>query len=232
MLEPTGQTEQTEEIEYDSIDKLRIQYFNHVSRIISILMNQFGFTIIMIFICHMTPILSNLIMTNSCFLAKIMMGGSLLILLLINLMKVKTYFQLIIFTLFQTLFCCAITINYNLTTVVFDTMLTCFVIGSTLFCYGMRSETHEKGLENFLFSGSILLVMMWAIDVMFGSHLIRVSEPYLVTAMMMGYIAYDAERFLTKKITQSTPDDIHITAALNIYFDIIVLFLRLFNFFI
>jgi FtsH-binding integral membrane protein len=146
----------------------------------------------------------------------------------------KTGIQLAIFTVFETLSLCAISVLYGYDITLISMLVT---IGLTagLGVYALTTKINYNKWFGLFSSGLTCVLMIGLINMFIGSPMLYAAKLYLGTVVFLGYIVLDIQYFLNSDansyimnhIGKYGVKDLHIIAALNIYLDVINLFIRL-----
>lgn len=213
---------------FDTKHNLRIKHATHVMNTLQTLFFQFLFTFGMVTVVSFNKTLYLATLTNATRL--VFIGGicGLLTIFYMSACKRNTYLQLAVFTFFETMVVCAASVMYGQDVVVMALLAT-FGIVSGLGIYAMTTRTNYTGYMGFLFSCLSCLLLMSLLNILLGSQIVRIFELYAGTLLFFGYIVFDVQYYLTEHANKRllNDEDLHIEAALNIYLDVINIFLRL-----
>ena len=134
----------------------------------------------------------------------------------------------IILTLFSLSFgwwIAAYTILYTKTSVLFVLCLTA-VTAASLTIYAMYTKKDYTGLGNFLFTALIVLIFATILEIFFPIPLLRLLVIYFSLMIFSIYLIYDVQLVIGDNRHKFSEDD-YILAALNIYLDIVNIFIQL-----
>lgn len=138
----------------------------------------------------------------------------------------------IILTLFSLSFgwwIAAFTILYTKTSVLFVLCLTTVTVAS-LTCYAMYTKKDYTGLGNFLFTALIVLIFATILEIFFPIPLLRLLLIYFSLMIFSIYLIYDVQLVIGDRKKKFSEDD-YILAAINIYLDIVNIFIELLKIF-
>ena len=213
---------------FDTIHNFRIKHATHVMNTLQTLFFQFLFTFGMVTIVSFNEAAYITTLTNAMRLVSFGGIGGLLTIFYMSACERKTYPQLAVFTFFETMVVCAASVMYG-QDVVMMALLATFGIVTGLGIYAMTTRTNYTGYMGFLFSCLSCLLLMSLLNIFLGSQIVRIFELYVGTLLFFGYIVFDVQYYLTEHANKRllNEDDLHIEAALNIYLDVINIFLRL-----
>jgi len=154
--------------------------------------------------------------------------GSLAMIFVIAFSKPKTDLQLAMFTLFESMVVCSGTVYYGEEVVVLAMLATLGISGS-LGCYALSTRTNHTYLMGALFSSLTCLLMMLITSIFLQIPLFNAVCLYFGTMLFFIYLVVDIQFYLRddKKICDDVNGDLYIDAALNIYLDMINIFVRL-----
>jgi len=137
-----------------------------------------------------------------------------------------TSFQLGCFTVFQTIAICTIAPFFEHHVLVCVIGVT-FVITAGLAIIAYFSKRFDSHTEQMMLSALFMLVVGGFINLFFKSQFIQMFELYVGMLLFMAYIVLDVQRTIDQCITAKHHQNIHIYACVNIYLDILNLFIRL-----
>lgn len=213
---------------YKTIEETRFIQTTFVIRTLTTLFWQFFFTFGMIAFTIYNETLKFFVNTYVSNIFMIGLIGSFIMMVYINCSSIKTKLQLSLFTVFQTMSLCAITTLYN-SDIIMMAMVSTFGLAMGVGIYALTTKHNYTYLMSSLTSGLICLLVMGISNIWIQSKFIDSVEPYIGTILFLGYIIVDVQYFLRKKVSESNynVDNLHIIASLNIYLDIVNIFLRL-----
>lgn len=206
---------------------LRKVHGEHVFKTTQTLFFQFLFTFGCVCATVFSQTVHNFVRSNIFPMITLSIIGSIAMILVIVFSTNKTETQLAIFTFCETLGICAVTIFYGEDVVVLA-MLATFGIVSGLGVYAATTQHDHTGWLASLTSSLCCLIFMGLLNLLFGLHVLYTIELYLGTLIFFGYIIVDIQTYLKRSVKLNyIQPDLHIEAALNIYLDVINIFLRL-----
>jgi len=138
----------------------------------------------------------------------------------------------IILTLFSLSFgwwIAAFTIQYTKTSVLFVLCLTIVTVAS-LTCFAMYTKKDYTGLGCFLFTALIVLIFATILEIFFPIPLLKLLLIYFSLMIFSIYLIYDVQLVIGDRKKRFDEDD-YILAALNIYLDIVNIFIELLKIF-
>ena len=135
------------------------------------------------------------------------------------------YILLLIFTLFESITVAFITVYYEPISVLSCAGLTMLIVfGLTM--YACFTKTDFTMMGGFLFSCSIVLIFLGIIGLFFRSYFYQMFLNSLGVLLMSVYLIFDTQLVIGKNSQLIKLDD-YILGALNIYLDIINIFLKI-----
>ena len=140
--------------------------------------------------------------------------------------KVPINFILLgIFTISESYLVSSITIEYDPKTILIATFLTAtIVVALTIYAFTTRTDFTMMG--GLLFTVLSALIMMSFLCIFFPSKIFRTIISAFSVVLFSIYLIYDTQLILGKGELQLTVDD-YIFAAMNLYLDILNIFLEL-----
>lgn len=221
------------EIENSIQNKLRKGF---IWKVFGILLYQLILTSLFIFITSLSSTITNFILTDSiCYISSIIIS---LICLLLPLCSVSIYRKfpinyiiLTIFTLCIAYLTSIIVLMSNSSNVTVAFVLT-FVTVITLTIYAWKSENDFTIYGGVLCTFLVLLIFGSVIMVFFTVPLVMLLIDICVLLCLAFYLTYDVQLLVGNKRFKFEEED-YILAAINLYLDIVNIFieiLRLFNF--
>lgn len=209
-------------------EEFRITKAAHITKTVQTLFFQFLFTFGCVTLCTFNTTAYLFVLNN--MMPLIMIGGLGGIAMVIYMMcaSYKTEFQLAIFTAFETMVVCSGSVMYG-EDVVLMAMLSTVGITAALGVYALTTKNDHSGLMGPLSSGLTCLLIMGIVNIFFRIPFLHTIELYVGTLIFFGYIVFDIQYFLSEKskLSASVQDQLHIDAALNIYLDVINVFIRM-----
>jgi FtsH-binding integral membrane protein len=203
----------------------------YVKKVVQTLFFQFLFTFSCVMIIAISTHARFFCILNALQILGFGFIGGLTTLLCMYMSSVKTDLQLGIFTIFETMVVCVGSCVYTADVVLISAIVTmCITFG--LGIYALTTNQNHMHLEPFLFCGLsfLLIVMVW--NMFLGNGPLFFFSTFFGILLFFGYVIFDIQYFLkeqiinAKKKSQSIPEDLHIDAALNIYLDVINIFIR------
>ena len=213
---------------YDTIENLRFIQTTFVIRTITTLFWQFLFTFGMVTLTVYNQTLNTFITLYMNKLLLLGFIGSFGTLVYIINSSPKTILQLSLFTIFETMLLCAFSALQEPETIIVSTVVT-FGLTIGLGIYALTTKHNYTNLISFLSSILLCLFVMSMSNIWLKNEFLDNMEPYIGTILFLGYIIVDVQYFLHKHVSESEYDinDLHIIASINIYLDVLNIFLRL-----
>ena len=214
---------------YGTNQEFQIVYFTYISRTFKTLFFQFLFTIGSLLLVRFNNQVSSFVINNVIPLFGIGSIGSIATIFYMTMITSrKTEIQLAIFTLCETIILCAISINYGKDVVMMALTVT-IGMSSAIGTYALLTNINHSYLARSLYSVLTCLLTISIFNIFAGLHILYIIELYIGTLLFLGYIVYDIQHYLHDKsnISGYIQEDLHIDAAINIYIDIINIFVRL-----
>lgn len=144
-----------------------------------------------------------------------------------------TYEQLSLFTFFETLCLCCSVSFYSYEVVVLA-LLTTFGVTVCLGTYALTTSHDYKSMGGYLLTGLTSLVLLGFLNLFFRLDSFHLIQLYGGTMLFFAYIVYDVQFFLSDALANQSAvcrPDLDIVAAINIYLDVINIFVRLLELF-
>ena len=139
------------------------------------------------------------------------------------------YILLLIFTLFESITVAFITVYYEPISVLSCAGLTMLIVfGLTM--YACFTKTDFTMMGGFLFSCSIVLIFLGIIGLFFRSYFYQMLLNSMRVLLMSVYLIFDTQLVIGKNSQLIKLDD-YILASLNIYLDVINIFLKILRLF-
>lgn len=217
---------------YDNLANIRIAHTTYVIQTITTLFWQFFFTFSMVALTVYNDYVNHIIKVRSDRL--LLFGGIGCILMLIHIISSdkKTLTQLSLLTIFQTIILCATSVSYSIDNIIVSIMST---IGITigLGVYALTTKYNYTQWTSLFTTGLVCLFTMSISNLWIQSSFIDNIEVYIGTMIFLGYIIIDVQYYLHKKtsVIYYNDEDLYISASLNIYIDILNIFMRLLTIF-
>ena len=135
------------------------------------------------------------------------------------------YILLLIFTLFESITVAFITVYYEPISVLSCAGLSMLIVfGLTM--YACFTKTDFTMMGGFLFSCSIVLIFLGIIGLFFRSYFYQMLLNSMRVLLMSVYLIFDTQLVIGKNSQLIKLDD-YILASLNIYLDVINIFLKI-----
>jgi len=206
-----------------------------ITKTITCLFLQFLFTFSCITLCVFNESLYVFILNNIVRLIWTGMIGTLItIYYMLYFASVKTAIHLAIFTLFETLLLCTISVLYGHDTTLISMLVTIGVTAG-LGVYALTTKIDHSGWFSLFSSGVTCVLVIGLVNLFIKSPMLHMAELYIGTVVFLGYIVLDIQFFLNNNtntyimnhISKYGTKDLHIIASLNIYLNIINLYVRI-----
>ena len=139
------------------------------------------------------------------------------------------YIVLTLFSLSFGWWIAACVMLYTKTSVLFVLCLTTITVAS-LTCYAMYTRKDYTAFGGFLFTALIVLIFASILEIFFPIPLLRLLLIYFSLMIFCIYLIYDVQLVIGDRGKKFSEDD-YILAALNIYLDIVNIFLELLKIF-
>jgi len=172
------------------------------------------------------PEVENMVLDN--IEPMILLGGcgSLAMVLYMCCSSRKTETHVFLFTLFETMLVTASTMFYSREVVTMAVMVT-GGITMGLWIYALTTKTDHTGIAPHLYSILCVLVFMGLFNMFWASDLLYRIDLYVGTLLFMAYLVVDVQYYIGKRLKEKeVPEDLHIDAAMNVYLDVINIFIR------
>ena len=208
----------------------------YVTKVVQTLFFQFLFTFSCVMIVAFNTYARMFCAFNAIPILALSCIGGLVTVLYMFVAPVKTNLQLSVFTVFETMLVCVGSCIYSTEVILTSVIVTmCMTFG--LGMYALTTDQNHMNIKSFLSCALsfLLIVSLW--NLFLGSSLLFAVGTYFGTLLFFGYIVYDVQYFLKEKLisfgangnanAKAIPEDLHIDAALNIYLDVINVFIRM-----
>jgi hypothetical protein len=201
---------------------------DYVRKTMNTLLCQFGFT----FGCVLATIMSqDIFLFVQLYMLELLISGivgSLASVLYIVFSDTKTEFQLGLFTFFETMVVVTGSALYDPHIVLMTLFVTVGLVGG-LGAYALTTKNNHLNLGNALSIGLSTLIFMGLLNYFFRTSFTDTLQLYAGTLIFLGYIVYDVQLFFSEHTDLKSYEkgDLHIIASLNIYLDVINVFIRL-----
>jgi len=214
---------------YATDSDFRMAHAEHVFKTVTLLTYQFLFTFACVTLTTFSSTVTTMIQSNFELLVGLSAFGTLAtVIYMCFIAERQTEQQLALFTLLETISVCCVSTFYG-QDVVSLAMLCTFGICGGLAFYAMTTRNKHTDLMSSLYSGLSCLVFMGLLNLFIRSELLHSIQLYAGTVIFLGYIIFDVQYFLRDKsrVAKYHKDDLHVVAAMNIYLDVVSIFLRL-----
>jgi FtsH-binding integral membrane protein len=201
---------------------------NYISLTFKTLMYQFAFTFGCVLLMVLSESINIFVRSNALFLVTI---GSICVLSICIIMiffNQINKFNLCIFTFYEIMTICGFVSMFEKDIIVLALLLTigiCFALG----IYALTTKYNHTNLIGMLFAGLSCLSIISFTNLFLGLEWLHIFELYAGILLFFGYIVVDIQYFLKKNILEKRciHDNLHIVAAMNIYMDVINIFIRI-----
>lgn len=203
----------------------------YVTKVIQTLFFQFLFTFSCVTIVAFSTYVRMFCILNALPIFGLSFIGGFITVLCMFMSSVKTNLQLSIFTIFETMLVCVGSCIYS-TEVVLTSVIVTMCVTFGLGMYALSTNYNHMNPESLLSCGLSFLLFVLCWNLFLGNSLLHIIGIFFGTLLFFGYIVYDVQYFLKERIantkdrSQNIPEDLHIDAALNIYLDVINVFIR------
>ena len=214
---------------YNSYEEYRYEYAEHIVKTMKLLFFQFVFTFGSVF-------LVTLLNPIHLFFEKhlnemIIIPGILTLLVFIHITLISqkmTIEHLCLLTVCQTISICGVTTFYG-PDIVIMAMLFTGGISAALAMYALLTKNNYSNCMGFLLSILSCLIFMGTLNLFIRSSMLHNLVLYVGTLLFFSYIVVDVQYFLTENMCKELEyhDNLHIVAAVNIYLDVVNIFLRM-----
>lgn len=211
----------------DTIQK-RLKYAEYVDRTVKLLLEQFLITFGSVLLVMFSQTLFDIVLFNIGMFVLLSLAGTVCTLFYMSF-NPKTETQVYVFTMFQTLGICALVVVNGRDVILFSLLIILGVILGLLILlknnmFDFDSSTTSDTLMFFL----MLTLLMGFSNIFLNIELLRTVELYFGTVLFLIYIVVDIKNFLSKAVkADDNLHSAHIDAVLNIYLDVINVFIRL-----
>lgn len=202
-----------------------------VRKVYGIVSFQVLITIAFIALIKYTPPITAFFVSNLWLLWLFMLGTFIVMIVLACCESVsRTYplnmILLFVFTIMESVLLGVITIQYKTDTVLIAAALTAFiVIGLTIFAF--QTKIDFTGMGTYLFVICLVLFGFGLIALILRSNIMNIIYAALGAGLFSMYLVFDTQLMLGGKHKYSISPEDYIIAALNLYVDIINLFLMI-----
>ena len=200
-----------------------------ITKVYGIIFVQLLITTITVYISLVNEAIIKFMMQNNYIIFFSAISAIIVLLILVcgkltNVVPIN-YVLLLIFTIFESITIAFVTVFYEPISVLSCAGLSMLIVfGLTMYaCFTKRDFTMMGG---FLFSCSIILIFLGIIGLFFRSYFYQMFLNSMGVLLMSVYLIYDTQLVIGKNSQLIKLDD-YILGALNIYLDIINIFLKI-----
>jgi len=200
-----------------------------ITKVYGIIFVQLLITTITVYISLVNEAIIKFMMQNNYIIFFSAISAIIVLLILVcgkltNVVPIN-YVLLLIFTIFESITVAFVTVFYEPISVLSCAGLSMLIVfGLTMYaCFTKRDFTMMGG---FLFSCSIILIFLGIIGLFFRSYFYQMFLNSMGVLLMSVYLIYDTQLVIGKNSQLIKLDD-YILGALNIYLDIINIFLKI-----
>lgn len=215
------------DIEKEIAQKIRGGF---ITKVYGILIYQILLTTLVVFLAYISSSFKYILLTS--YFLYFLSIVIFLVCLFLPLCKPTIYQQvptnyivLTIFTLGYSWTVAAMTCIYSFSSVMVALFLT-FVMVVSLTIYAMRTEKDFTVRGGCIFTSCVLLIFFTIIWIFISIPFFYLVCFYLTLILCCAYIIYDTQLIIGEKGVKFKEDD-YILAAINIYLDVIMLFLKI-----
>lgn len=211
---------------FSSSEKMRQARTEYFSKTLCTLSMQLFFTFGSVLLVNGNDLVKQYFVEHFYELSGVGFIGSFLIMWWMISSVYPTSFHLGLFTVFQTITICTISPFFENIVLIGVIGLT-FTITTVLAIIAYFSKRIDSHTEYMMLSGLAALLIGGVMNLFFNSPIIHIIELFISTVLFMAYIVLDVQRTIDMYIVLDNAPNIHILACLNIYLDILNLFIRL-----
>ena len=200
-----------------------------ITKVYGIIFVQLLITTITVYISLVNEAIMKFMMQNNYIIFFSAISAIIVLLILVcgkltNVVPIN-YVLLLIFTIFESITIAFVTVFYEPISVLSCAGLSMLIVfGLTMYaCFTKRDFTMMGG---FLFSCSIILIFLGIIGLFFRSYFYQMFLNSMGVLLMSVYLIFDTQLVIGKNSQLIKLDD-YILGALNIYLDIINIFLKI-----
>ena len=200
-----------------------------ITKVYGIIFVQLLITTITVYISLVNEAIIKFMMQNNYIIFFSAISAIIVLLILVcgkltNVVPIN-YVLLLIFTIFESITIAFVTVFYEPISVLSCAGLSMLIVfGLTMYaCFTKRDFTMMGG---FLFSCSIILIFLGIIGLFFRSYFYQMFLNSMGVLLMSVYLIFDTQLVIGKNSQLIKLDD-YILGALNIYLDIINIFLKI-----
>ena len=200
-----------------------------ITKVYGIIFFQLLITTIAVYISLVNEAIMKFMMQNNYVIFFSAISAIIVLLILVcgkltNVVPIN-YILLLIFTLFESITVAFITVYYEPISVLSCAGLSMLIVfGLTM--YACFTKTDFTMMGGFLFSCSIVLIFLGIIGLFFRSYFYQMLLNSMGVLLMSVYLIFDTQLVIGKNSQLIKLDD-YILGALNIYLDIINIFLKI-----
>ena len=200
-----------------------------ITKVYGIIFFQLLITTIAVYISLVNEAIMKFMMQNNYVIFFSAISAIIVLLILVcgkltNVVPIN-YILLLIFTIFESITVAFVTVYYEPISVLSCAGLSMLIVfGLTM--YACFTKTDFTMMGGFLFSCSIVLIFLGIIGLFFRSYFYQMFLNSLGVLLMSVYLIFDTQLVIGKNSQLIKLDD-YILGALNIYLDIINIFLKI-----
>ena len=201
---------------------------NYISLTVKTLMYQFAFTFGCVLLMVLSESINESFRSNASFLVTIGSTCALGTCIIMTFSNQMNEICLGVFTFYETMTICGFVSMFEKNIVCVALLLT-IGICSALGTYALTTKYNHTKLMGPLFAGLSCLLIISFTNLFLGLEWLHIFELYAGILLFFGYIVFDIQYFLRKNILEKRciHDNLHIVAAMNIYLDVINIFIRI-----
>jgi hypothetical protein len=213
---------------FKTYDEIRFANAEYVIKTITLLMYQFIFTFGAIISVASSTVITTFLQNNLWLSWWSFIGALGTIIYIFFGATKRTELQLAIFTFFETLFVCCFTTLFGRECVMMAIFCTSGITFG-LIIYALTTKINYTPMMNVLYSCLSTLLFMMILNMFLKNNILYTIEAYVGILLFLCYIVVDVQYFLQDRSRHLRfyKEDLHIIAAINIYLDVINLFIRL-----
>jgi FtsH-binding integral membrane protein len=199
----------------------------HISKTITVLAQQFFFTFACILLTTYVPRIQYVMFKYFVSISIFSIIGSLVTVIVLIFSYQKNIVHLGLFTIFESLLVCLISLQFSQDIVLMGLLLTIGLV-TGLSTYALTTNYDYSVFGPELLSMLTTLCVVGITNIFLQIPILHVFGTYAGILVFVGYVIYDVQLFLTEKCLKfsSVDDDLYIDAALNIYLDVINILIR------
>lgn len=213
---------------HGSFSDIRIRH-NFIKKVYSLVTLQLLITTAFIALIKFVPTITTFFAVNTWFLWLAMIGTFIIMITLACCEGVARSYPmnmilLFVFTILESILVGCISTQYKTDTLFIAVGITAIVvIGLTLFAF--QTKIDFTGMGTYLFVFGLVLLAFGFISIIMRSHIMSILYAAFGAGLFSMYLVFDTQLMMGGKHKYSISPEDYIMAALNIYVDIINLFL-------